>query len=168
MPPEHPDGPTGSSRDSTPPGNPSANAPGLIPVVAAVARRHERVLVALRSPDRRHGGLWEFPGGKVLEGEGFEQAVRRELAEELGVGASLVGEPIFRARDPGSPFVILFIPVTLDGEPRPLEHAQLAWRLAEELPDLPLAPSDARFVRECLLAEPDAPDPQNDSTRRSS
>lgn len=147
---------------------PVGEAAGEIPVVAAVARRGPRVLVALRSPNRRHGGLWEFPGGKVLEGEGFEQAVRRELAEELGVGASLVGEPVFRARDPGSPFVILFIPVTLDGEPQPLEHAKLAWRRATELPELPLAPSDARFVREYLLGEPNGGGPQKDSTRRSS
>lgn len=135
--------------------------PGSIPVVAAVARRQDRVLVALRGTGRRHAGLWEFPGGKVREGERLDQAIRRELTEELGVGASEVGRPLFQARDPGSPFVVLFIPVILSGDPRPLEHERLAWRAPEELSEIPLAPSDARFVQEYLLA-------QNSSTRRSS
>ncbi|TVR65538.1 MAG: NUDIX domain-containing protein [Gemmatimonadales bacterium] len=152
-------GPTadpGSAHDadrSETPGLERPLPPGSVPVVAAVARRDHRVLIALRGPGRRHAGLWEFPGGKVREGEGLDEAMRRELTEELGVGASEVGRPLFQARDPGSPFVILFIPVRLSGNPRALEHERLAWRAPEELDDLPLAPSDARFVREYLLAQ---------------
>lgn len=163
-----PSEPTSEPTGPATPQEPLAGPTQLISVVAAVARRDQEVLVALRSPGKRHGGLWEFPGGKVLEGETLHEAVRRELAEELGVGASRVEDPVFRARDPGSPFLILFIPVQLDGAPRPMEHSALSWRPPSELTGLPLAPSDARFVREYLLGQGDPSRDQNDSTRSSS
>lgn len=54
-------------------------------VVAAVIRDGERVLACRRRPERPAGGKWEFPGGKVEPGESPEQALEREIAEELGV-----------------------------------------------------------------------------------
>jgi hypothetical protein len=57
-----------------------------------------------------------------------------------------VGEVIFSAHDDGSPFVIEFYPVTFDGEPTALEHAELRWATLEEIAALPLAPSDRAFV----------------------
>jgi mutator protein MutT len=119
-------------------------------VVAAVVRRGETVLVCQRPAHKRHGGLWEFPGGKCEPGESDAAAVRRELHEELGVDATLLGPALFLATDPGSPFVIAFLPVALTGEPVCLEHDALHWGAPRELLALPLAPSDRRFV-ECLL-----------------
>jgi 8-oxo-dGTP diphosphatase len=55
-------------------------------VVAAVLRDASgRVLIAQRPPGRHMAGYWEFPGGKIAPGESGEQALTRELAEELGV-----------------------------------------------------------------------------------
>lgn len=55
-------------------------------VVAAVLRNRDGEVLLARRPEHAHqGGLWEFPGGKVEEGEAVEAALRRELAEELGV-----------------------------------------------------------------------------------
>ena len=54
-------------------------------VLATVIRRDGRLLVCQRPSHKRHGGLWEFPGGKVEPGESDLAASRRELAEELGV-----------------------------------------------------------------------------------
>jgi 8-oxo-dGTP diphosphatase len=54
-------------------------------VVAAVIRREGKILVAQRPHDKHQGGLWEFPGGKVEPGETVQQALARELAEELGI-----------------------------------------------------------------------------------
>lgn len=54
-------------------------------VAAAVIRREGRILIAQRPSDKHQGGLWEFPGGKVDAGESVEQALARELQEELGI-----------------------------------------------------------------------------------
>lgn len=122
----------------------------LIPVVAAVVEEAGRFLVARRPEGKRHGGLWEFPGGKVRETEGVLEAVRRELKEELGLDVEGLGRERFRVRDPGSHFLIRFVEVRVRGEPRLLEHSSLEWRSPAGLLELPLAPSDHRFVRECL------------------
>jgi 8-oxo-dGTP diphosphatase len=118
----------------------------LTSVLAAVVQREDRYLICQRPAHKRHGGLWEFPGGKLEPGETHEHAARRELAEELGVDVHTVGEMLFSIADPGSQFVIEFAPVTIEGEPRCLEHSALKWLTLDELPKLELAPSDRRFV----------------------
>jgi len=109
--------------------------------------RDGRYLVCRRPTHKRHGGLWEFPGGKYEPGESHLDAARRELAEELALVADAVGEVLFTRHDPGSPFVIQFIEVTASGEPVALEHSELRWATLAELRELELAPSDAEFVR---------------------
>jgi len=123
-----------------------ATAPTPIRVVAAVVRRYGRLLICQRPPHKRHGGLWEFPGGKLEAGESALEGARRELAEELDVVVRSVDEMEFSIHDPGSVFVIEFHPVEIDGEPRCLEHSALAWATPEELLTLPLAPSDRGFA----------------------
>lgn len=124
----------------------------VIRVVAAVAERGERLLVCRRPAHKRHGGLWEFPGGKCDPGESDAEAVRRELREELGVGARAVGEAELAVADPGSPFVIVFVPVTLAGEPVAHEHEALCWGTLAEVAALPLAPSDRRYVEHRVMS----------------
>ena len=122
----------------------------LVPVIAAVIRNGERVLIALRPPHKRHGSLWEFPGGKVIGGESHLETAQRELAEELGVAVLSVGSPVFVARDPGSTFEIHFVETEINGEPMPIEHLALHWATSDELEALPLAPTDAAFVKQYL------------------
>lgn len=117
-----------------------------IPVVAAVIRRDERLLLACRPRTKRHGGLWEFPGGKVGDRESPAQALARELHEELGVTMGSSGPPVLSVRDPGSRFEIHFCEVEIAGEPRALEHEELRWVTAAEARELDLAPSDRRFL----------------------
>lgn len=124
-----------------------------IPVVAAVVRHADRFLVARRPASKRHGGLWEFPGGKVLDGESDREALERELREELDVGLRSVGETLFEAGDPGTSFVIRFRRARIRGEPRALEHTEIRWVPRPALRTLALAPGDARFVEERLAAE---------------
>ena len=104
-----------------------------VQVVAAVIRRDGAVLLARRPPDERHGGQWEFPGGKIREGETRADAVRRELREELGVETLSVGETLHEIKDPGTPFLILFLPAEIEGDPLPLVHADLRWCHQEDL-----------------------------------
>ena len=122
-----------------------------IPVVAAVIRKGSGFLLGRRPHHKRHGGMWEFPGGKVDPGETDFQAVERELEEELDLQALSVGSVLFENRDPNAPFLIRFVEVEVAGDPTALEHSEIGWFEPEVLVDLPLAPSDARFVVKCLI-----------------
>jgi mutator protein MutT len=118
----------------------------LVRVLAAVVRRAGRYLLCQRPGHKRHGGLWEFPGGKLEPGETLLTAARRELAEELGLETDHAGDVVYRVRDPGSRFIIEFVPVEVRGEPRALEHEALAWVTLPEAAALELAPADRAFV----------------------
>ena len=118
-----------------------------VTVVAAVVERDGRLLLCRRPAHKRHGGLWEFPGGKVLPDETLGEALQRELAEELQLELESIGEQVGRHRDPGSPFVIYFVEVSAAGEPISLEHEQIEWVAPRELDRVDLAPSDRSFVR---------------------
>ena len=119
-------------------------------VVAAVIERDGKLLVCQRPAHKRHGGLWEFPGGKVEPGEDDRSALRRELSEELLVDVLDVGAELFRNDDHGSTFTIAFIPTTIAGEPQAIEHDAIAWASWEAVADMALAPSDRRFVQHVL------------------
>lgn len=122
-------------------------SPPPVRVVAAVIKREGRVLICERPLEKRHGGLWEFPGGKIESGETVPQAVRRELSEELGVVVTAVGSLLSVVHDSGSPFQIEFYAVEVRGEPECREHARLAWVAPGDLLQYPLAPSDRSFSR---------------------
>jgi 8-oxo-dGTP pyrophosphatase MutT (NUDIX family) len=128
----------------------SDETPGGTRVLAAVAERDGRLLLARRPAGKRHAGLWELPGGKFLPGESPLAAARRELSEELGVEAVALGDLLLSVPDPGSSFVIEFYGVEIRGEPVALEHEALAWVLPEELLLYPLAPSDRAFAEGLL------------------
>lgn len=115
-------------------------------VVAAVLRREGRYLLGLRPERKRHGGLWEFPGGKVDPGESTLVAARRELAEELEIEVTSVGDVILSVADGRSPFVIDFVDTVAVGTPNALEHEALGWFSVDEMLEMRLAPADARFV----------------------
>jgi 8-oxo-dGTP diphosphatase len=123
-----------------------------VPVIAAVIHRDGRYLLGRRPEEKRHGGLWEFPGGKLHEGEALASAANRELGEELAMRAVSVGALLFSASDGDSPFVVHFVEVEAEGEPAALEHSEVGWFTPAELAALPLAPADARFVR--TMGEP--------------
>lgn len=120
-------------------------------VLAAVIQRDGRFLLCLRPAHKRHGGLWEFPGGKLEQGETLLDAARRELDEELGVAVIRAGDPLHSVHDAGSPFVIHFVPVAIGGEPRPLEHDDVRWLAPADAALLPLAPADHDFLVGWLL-----------------
>ena len=118
----------------------------LTRVVAAVVERGDRVLVALRPPHKRHGSMWEFPGGKVEGAETDLEALRRELAEELALRVVRISQPLAQFQDPGSEFLIVFVPVVAEGEPKCREHQAIRWAAWSELSALLMAPTDRHFI----------------------
>lgn len=61
----------------------------MIQVVAAVIIKDDKVFLARRAAHKDHAGKWEFPGGKIEQGESPQQALQRELLEELGVDVKI-------------------------------------------------------------------------------
>ncbi|MGH7510769.1 MAG: (deoxy)nucleoside triphosphate pyrophosphohydrolase [bacterium] len=117
----------------------------LVRVLAAVIREGDRYLVCLRPGHKRHGGYWEFPGGKLEPGETLLEAAIREIKQELGVNVLFVGKTLFSCQDPGSQFLIEFVETRISGAPEALEHDEIRWVQACEMPGLKLAPSDQAF-----------------------
>jgi mutator protein MutT len=124
----------------------------VVRVVAALIVRPGECLVARRSRTMSHPLAWEFPGGKVEDGEGPEAALARELREELGIEVE-VG-PLFAQSSAhvGSKLLELSLHRTriLAGEPRALEHAELAWLEPSALRRLTFAPLDVPIIEDVI------------------
>ena len=121
-------------------------------VVAAVIEKKRKYLACKRPGNKRHGGLWEFPGGKVRENETDIEAVRRELAEELNVHVIEVGATLFKVPDPGSEFLIVFKSVRIIGEPQAAGTRSPFLGHAPGIDELPPGPQ-RRDVCAALLAQ---------------
>ena len=125
--------------------------PTWLPVVAlALERADGRILMQRRPPEKAHGGLWEFPGGKIEPGERPEQTLIRELAEELGIR---VEEPCLAPLTFAShayPDFHLLMPLYVcrrwTGTPRPMEGQALKWVRPKTLRDLAMPPADAPLI----------------------
>lgn len=121
-----------------------------VPVVCAIIMRGEHIMLAQRPPDKKLGGLWEFPGGKVEAGESAEAALHRELQEELGctVRISQTLTPFVHDYSWGSIELIPFVcELTADStEPHPHEHTALAWVERSQLCAYELAPADVPLL----------------------
>jgi mutator protein MutT len=121
----------------------------LIVVVAGVVCRGESVLLAQRKRGAHLELLWEFPGGKLEEGEGPEQCLAREMKEELGVEVE-VGPlmDVLTHRYPERRVLICFYECRLSsGEPRAVECEAVAWVKRSEMLSLRWVPADGPFVR---------------------
>ncbi|UVL60736.1 Nudix family hydrolase [Pseudomonas sp. B21-032] len=107
-------------------------------VAAAVIRGTDgRILIARRADSQHQGGLWEFPGGKVEDGEAVEVALARELHEELGIVVTAARPLIKVKHDYPDKQVLLDVWEVngFSGEPHGAEGQPLAWVTARELPD---------------------------------
>lgn len=118
-------------------------------VVAAVLRDASgRVLIAQRPPGKHMAGYWEFPGGKIAPGESSEQALTRELAEELGVAIRRC-HPLLQLRHDYADRVVeldVFVVDDYGGEPSALEAQALKWVAAAELAAQGLLPADRPII----------------------
>src|SRR3954447_17419 len=117
----------------------------MLQVVAAIIEREGRILVGQRTAKQSHPLKWEFPGGKVERGESPEQALARELEEELGIRYA-AGEEVARYeyRYPGkSAIELIFVGVkSFEGEPANLIFQDLRWHPKSQLRELDFVEGD--------------------------
>jgi 8-oxo-dGTP diphosphatase len=119
-----------------------------IEVAAGLIFRGGQLLVAQRRWEDHLGGFWEFPGGKRMDHETFEECLRRELSEELGVQVE-VGELMGTVKHayPEKRVLLKFFRCLIEeGDPRPLGCHALAWIRVTELPDYAFPAADAALI----------------------
>lgn len=106
-----------------------------IPVVAGFLKKDGRILVGQRPENNSLAGQWEFPGGKIEQGESPEEALARELSEELGIEAEIGQLKLACTHSYGDVgILILFFEVKYwKGEPKAKHHLMLEWIYPEEL-----------------------------------
>ena len=109
--------------------------------------RDGEILITRRRPGAHLAGLWEFPGGKRQPGEDLDQALRREIAEELGISARVEDkiETIDWAYE-DTRVRLHFFRCTALGEPRPLEGQEMAWVSRADLGRYEFPPADAALL----------------------
>ena len=133
-------------------------APPPIEVAAGLVFRGGKLLISRRRAQDHLGGLWEFPGGKRERGETFEQCLRRELHEELGVNVEVGALLESITHDyPGKRVLLRFFRCRLaagEPEPRPLGCAAVAWVGRAELSDYEFPAADARLLAR-IKTDPD-------------
>jgi A/G-specific adenine glycosylase len=118
-------------------------------VTAAVIKRNGKILLAKRPSRGLLGGMWEFPGGKVEEGETLEQCLSREICEELAVDIR-VGNSMGIYRHAYTHFKITlhaFDCKLIRGEPRAVEVAELVWVFPAELYKYPMGKVDRQISK---------------------
>lgn len=116
-------------------------------VAGLIVGDDRRILITQRRADQALGGKWEFPGGKVEPGEAPAAALERELREELGVTAAVgrIWDVLFHAY-PDFDLVMLVYACRINGSPRAVEVADLAWVAAPDLAAWDILPADRPLV----------------------
>jgi mutator protein MutT len=122
----------------------------MITVVAALIQDRGKLLVCQRKRGTSFAMMWEFPGGKVKPGETLEQALVRELEEELGTQAT-IGSEVYRAQhryaELSDAIELIFFDAHLDPKNvRNLVFEEILWREPSSLPELNFLPADKELI----------------------
>jgi len=120
----------------------------MINVTAAILIKNDKVLIAKRLAGDKLGNKWEFPGGKIEEGETPEQSLRREMKEELNIEVlvgDFIGESIYHY-DHGSIKLLAYRVFWEHGVIFLSDHEEYQWAPIDMLNDYDFAPADLPFV----------------------
>ncbi|MGL4762492.1 MAG: (deoxy)nucleoside triphosphate pyrophosphohydrolase [Sarcina sp.] len=122
-------------------------------VAAIIENNNNEILCALRSNSMSLGGHWEFPGGKVEEGENLSDAIIREIKEELNCEISCDGVIFNDNTHEYDNFIVNLISLKcklISGIPTATEHAKLIWLDRSHLSSLNWAPADIPAAQQLL------------------
>jgi 8-oxo-dGTP diphosphatase len=132
----------------------------MVVVAAALTDGRGRVLLQRRPEGKAMAGLWEFPGGKMEEGERPEAALVRELEEELGIAvdeAALETAAFASADNDGrTMLLLLYLCRVWRGEPAALHASELAWVAPADMANRPMPPADVPLVERLIHLVPPA------------
>lgn len=128
----------------------------MINVVAAVITNDDgKILIAQRNLKKSQGGLWEFPGGKIEKDETKEEAIIREIKEELTIDIKVdkyIGEKIFNYPDKDINLIALKCE-KISGNVQLTEHEDIKWVKKSELENFKFAPADEFIVEKITMGE---------------
>ena len=120
----------------------------MIDVVAAVIKKNNKYFIAQRNRHKHFAFHWEFPGGKVDNDESFEQALKREIHEELSINIK-IKEKITSEKykdDKIDVEVHYFLCEVMDEDIILSEHEDMKWLLKKDLLNFKLAPGDSKII----------------------
>ena len=117
-------------------------------VTAAVIFDGEKILITRRPDDKRHPGLWEFPGGKIDPGESPEEALCREIREELDAEVQVlkIFEVVFHRYEWGPVLILAYSCRLLTSVIRNLGVVEHRWLYPSELPEFSILPADQPII----------------------
>jgi len=117
-------------------------------VTAAVIRDGDAILITRRPQESRHGGMWEFPGGKLDAGESPQECLRREILEELGleVAVESIFEIAYHRYEWGPVLILAFECRLLGGEIRHIGVSDHHWVSPEEMSRYDILPADRPII----------------------
>jgi len=122
----------------------------VLVVAAALVDSDGRVLIAQRPEGKSMAGLWEFPGGKIEADERPEDALIRELKEELGIAVkeACLAPFTFASHTYGAFHLLmpLYVCRRWDGIPQPHHHAALKWVRPKDMKDYPMPAADLPLI----------------------
>ncbi|MBN1396585.1 MAG: NUDIX domain-containing protein [Bacteroidetes bacterium] len=122
-------------------------------VAVGILRKKDRILICQRKKGGRYEHKWEFPGGKLEEGETYEQCLRRELMEELEIKIHAVERTEMQSAyyTDGGVFNVAYCFVSgFDGEPHNKVFEQIRWANLSELKNMDLLDGNKIFVNSFL------------------
>lgn len=117
----------------------------IIDVVGAIITDGDRYLVGQRAANKAQGGLWEFMGGKIEQGETPEQALARECREELSLeieNEHIIDSVIHEYPEKTIRLILISCSPKSGSIPKALEHQQIRWVTVEEMTNMPFCPAD--------------------------
>lgn len=125
-------------------------------VTAAIIRKGDTVLLTRRPENTRHGGMWEFPGGKLGPEESPEEALCREIREELGIkiGVGPIFETAYYRYEWGPVLVLAYECRAGEEKIRHLGVTEHRWVRPEEIADFDVLPADRPIIEKLLRNPP--------------
>jgi 8-oxo-dGTP diphosphatase len=130
---------------------PQSEKPRMRAVVAALILRDKEVFICQRKAGTAMALQWEFPGGKIEPGETPEQALRRELQEELGIEAKIgpfIAEVQHNYRNGGSIHLRFFAVYHFEGDMQNRIFQDMRWAELRDLPAYNFLAADRKFIRD--------------------